>query len=625
MKKYLLIFCAILCQLVTQAADVASFKQIGQKISVNFELPAYDIEDVQYNGSWEVFSEIKIKGFAPLGHIGKPELPIYLMDFALPEGVESIEAHLVNAEYEEILLDKRLTPFEPITDAGYEFEFDTIAYSTSVSELEKNYIIGEQYVVFAQNGFTFSICPFNYNPISNKLKVLKHGEFVIKYSSKSLTETQAPTNAIRESFLKNSFSNYNEISNTKRTKTYSNCNYLIITPEKYWNGLYGFVKRKSQMGYNFYMATTENIGKDKDAIKKFIQSRYDNESTRPTFVMIVGDIDDVPHYSGKPTADWDPANFNVVSDLGYSLLDGDDLLADVFLGRLSVSSLDELSTYIKKLEYMENNMTTFKRRVLTIAGGEDYCTNFTSKIYSINSNLIRRHWQYDYIDLCEGEADSTTFYNKVKEDKYLMYILYGHGAINHFGSGLAFYSRHFASSNYYPVFIAISCLTGNYGSLRFPACIAEEWIRSPKGGVGYFGGSISTLVSTNNYLLPFIGDYGFEKYDQPGVMCTIGKNKLPKTVDQYKYTMEAYNYFGDPSYGFGAFCQENVVVDNAYISNIKNDEPKLIEANSTILVTGTLQSESGNIFIQAGNEINFKGAMNINNTVFEVKSVGCKD
>ncbi len=68
----------------------------------------------------------------------------------------------------------------------------------------------------------------------------------------------------------------------------------------------------------------------------YLQNAYNNLSTRPEFVLLVGDVDKIPGWTGIGTPD------NPYTDLNYEMLEGTDPYADVFLGRFSVSTTAEI-------------------------------------------------------------------------------------------------------------------------------------------------------------------------------------------------------------------------------------------------------------------------------------------
>ena len=110
-----------------------------------------------------------------------------------------------------------------------------------------------------------------------------------------------------------------------------------------------FASYKASMGYNVIMVNTSTTGTTTTASQSYIQNRYNNISTRPEFILLAGDIDKIPEWTGV-------GSDNPHTDLNYTLLEGGDPFADAFIGRFSASSAAELTNIINKTIYMESNI-----------------------------------------------------------------------------------------------------------------------------------------------------------------------------------------------------------------------------------------------------------------------------
>jgi hypothetical protein len=115
--------------------------------------------------------------------------------------------------------------------------------------------------------------------------------------------------------------------------------YLVITVPEYVETLEPLLAWKREMGYDVVLATTDEIGSANSDILEFIRGRYESASPPPQYVLLVGDIEEVPT--------WD--YHSNVSDLPYSLLDGDDFLPDLEVGRLSVRTVEQAEVVVAKL------------------------------------------------------------------------------------------------------------------------------------------------------------------------------------------------------------------------------------------------------------------------------------
>ena len=114
--------------------------------------------------------------------------------------------------------------------------------------------------------------------------------------------------------------------------------YLIITDPEFETTLNEFVAWKREMGYVVDMATTAETGITIAEIQAHIGDKYANSPIPPQYVLLVGDIEQVPAYD----FDTNP------SDLPYVMQDGDDFLPDLLIGRFSAQSTEQLETIVAK-------------------------------------------------------------------------------------------------------------------------------------------------------------------------------------------------------------------------------------------------------------------------------------
>jgi len=117
-----------------------------------------------------------------------------------------------------------------------------------------------------------------------------------------------------------------------------------------------FVKWKRQKGFEVNVAGTALIGSTSNTgIKNYIQNQYDNLSTRPDFIILMGDTD-----GSFPIPAWteNMSSYAGCGDYPYTHLAGSDLLGDVFIGRISATNVGELDVIINKIYTVEKNINT---------------------------------------------------------------------------------------------------------------------------------------------------------------------------------------------------------------------------------------------------------------------------
>jgi len=328
--------------------------------------------------------------------------------------------------------------------------------------------------------------------------------------------------------------------------------YLMITPPELDSVLTYFANYKRDIGFDVQVVTTNTTGNTVTSIKNYIQKQYDNLSTRPVYVLLVGDTDKIPAYEGDASG---KVEKNPVSDLGYALLEGNDLFADVFLGRFSVANKKQLQNIINKTIFMEKNMQNFAKKAVFIAGDEKkgawnrfYMKN-TFKAgheYVINNSFIPLSFDCKRLEQPNKEEVINAL-----SDNPLFFIYAGHGSPTSLaGKSFDFVQKDIlsATNSVYPVFFSFACKTGNFAQ----KCIGEHFIREKeKGAVAFFGSSVISRTNADPIIEKKILGAAFIESQSLSEMINLGMKRFAKAAGISKKKkeifMKSYNLLGDPS------------------------------------------------------------------------------
>ena len=160
--------------------------------------------------------------------------------------------------------------------------------------------------------------------------------------------------------------------------------YLIITHKNFKQAAERLAAyRQNHNGYRTIIATVEDIYDEFNfglshpaAIHDFVQYSYQNwQSPAPSFLVLFGDASWDPKGNQKDAVkkDYVPSFGNPVSDNWFACLDGpDDILPDLFVGRIPVETLEQAEAYVSKIIYYESSPSAaWKKRFLFITGGVD--------------------------------------------------------------------------------------------------------------------------------------------------------------------------------------------------------------------------------------------------------------
>ena len=98
---------------------------------------------------------------------------------------------------------------------------------------------------------------------------------------------------------------------------------------------------RKEMGYEVHAAQISETGSSTASIKNYIEEAYENWSNPPEYIVLVGDTGGsyaIPYFSTT----WGSSDFD------YTLVEGDDLLPEMIIGRISAEGSSDLSNIINK-------------------------------------------------------------------------------------------------------------------------------------------------------------------------------------------------------------------------------------------------------------------------------------
>ena len=128
--------------------------------------------------------------------------------------------------------------------------------------------------------------------------------------------------------------------------------FVIISHRMFESTLAPFVAWKKKQGFNTILRFTDEaeVGNTSAAIKSYLQGLYTSatpENPAPSFVMLVGDNEQLPAFSGTTSSH--------VSDLYFATYDGSsDRIPDVNIGRMSAKTVAHLEPLIQKTLLLNN-------------------------------------------------------------------------------------------------------------------------------------------------------------------------------------------------------------------------------------------------------------------------------
>ena len=505
---------------------------------LEFSLPQYELTPVYT--STERFLQLSVPGYGVTPKVGLPALPLISFNIFIAYNELQPEAEVLSVRSEEKILDGKIYPFQepwekdnPLSDRPFTINSD---YYRSTGGANKSVItISQPFIVAGVKGVIVTIYPFSYNPSENKLSVIIKGTFEIKLDS----PVSPVTNVSRtyDQFFKNIFANYTSAG------SYKGMNYLIITDPQFETTMQQFVDYKTGRGFNVEMFNTGTTGTTSATIKSFIQGRYDNTATRPDFILLVGDVGQIPAWTGSGEG-------TPTTDLNYAQLEGGDYFADAFIGRFSVSNTDELQNAINKSIFMESYVGSLGKKNIFMASTDNYSISEGTHNFVIDSYFDPEG--YTNLKLYTHTNGATTQQLiDALNDNQLFAVYSGHGGEYSWADGPVMSQSQVRdlTNTWYPFVFSFACVTGSY---QVSESFGETWLRTEHGASTFYGSSVNSYWDEDDILEKKIFYSLFEDdltritpmFDQGKFYLVDYFGGITGTTLRY---MEMYNLMGDPS------------------------------------------------------------------------------
>ncbi|HSG68743.1 MAG TPA: C25 family cysteine peptidase, partial [Bacteroidales bacterium] len=357
----------------------------------------------------------------------------------------------------------------------------------------------EPFIMRDYRGQTIVAYPFQYNPVTRKLRVYHNLEVEI-YK----VNDQGSNPLTREGRLEKVSADYawmyerhflNAPQNVMDyTPVSEDGNMLIISYGAFIPAMQPLVDWRVQTGTPVEIVDVATIG-GSSQIKSFIANYYNTHGL--TFVLLVGDAAQVP--SSYASGD---------SDNNYAYIVGSDHYPDVFIGRFSAETIVQVETQVNRTITYEKNPdlgSDWYTRGIGIASdqgpGDDGEYDY-QHIRNINTDLL--DFTYTFCaELFDGSQGGNDQPGNPTPSMVATEVNTGATVIDYTGHGSdnAWSSSNFSSNDVnnltntgmWPFIWSVACVNGNFVN---GSCFAEAWLRATDNGEPT--GAVATLMSTIN-------------------------------------------------------------------------------------------------------------------------------
>ena len=548
MKNYFYLFAILLFSLlllndstIANTPDGITITKSSRGYVIDFALPTFQLNEKSVEG--ENYYELTVHGYGVNPDVGLPALPLISFNIFIAYSESQPEFSISNINTEEKILSNKIFPFQmpweksqPLDERPFTINRE---YYNASGNIEQPFIkISEPFIIAGVKGVIVTIYPFRYSPKDNKLVIINNASVEIILNNP--VQPVSDKSEVFNQFFENIFVNY-EFSAVR-----SLMKYLIITAPAYESAMSQFVNHKNGHGFEVEMFSTSITGTTNTAIKTFIQSRYNNPSTKPEFILLVGDVVNIPAWTGQGEG-------TPTTDLNYAQLEGGDYFADAFIGRFSVSNTTELQNAINKTIFMESYIATLQKKNIYMASTDNWQISEGTHNYVIDNYFNPAG--YTNLKLYTHTYGATTqqLINALN-DNQVFAIYSGHGSEYSWADGPVLNQQQVRdlTNTWYPFVYSFACITGSY---HLSECFGETWLRTDNGASAFYGSSVNSYWDEDDILEKKIFQAMFEDdLTRITPMFDIGKIYL---VNHYgggitpgstmlRY-VEMYNLMGDPS------------------------------------------------------------------------------
>ncbi len=185
-------------------ASLVEIIQEENSFTITFHLPDYILKDTMLteDSLSEIFKCIEIDDyFGIISDTGYPQLPQLTFDLYLPEDASEFQVTTSIDTVQNITIDRRYLPFQDnIETDELVFQINNDYYDSDGSLYNFTSQISDPYLVMGAKDISFTIFPFIYNPVENRITVISTATFTISYDSQGY-EPPIVTSEIKNKYL----------------------------------------------------------------------------------------------------------------------------------------------------------------------------------------------------------------------------------------------------------------------------------------------------------------------------------------------------------------------------------------------------------------------------------------
>lgn len=359
--------------------------------------------------------------------------------------------------------------------------------------------------------------------------------------------------------------------------------YVVIAHRNFYNsqGLDELINRRQSQGLRVLKVDVEDIFDEfgdgrptPEAIKAFLNHAYHHwENPRLRYVLLVGNGSRIRRTAAGDTLDFIPVYLRqtwkwgaTASDYWYTLLDGDDELSDIAIGRLPARTEEECDILARKIVGYETTASPghWRNRLLFIGGNFSTQAPFDQQALELVSTLSPALNKNILLSIRRRGLVDDPFYGSTTD--LLDYFDQGCAIINfhgHGGGGIWADNgllrtedvARITNRGKLPFIMSMTCFSGAFESSSYRGLADALLFNTENGAVAFMGASGEGWV-LNDYLLQRAI---LQLFDQNpslplGELIRLGKNlyQIANGPNLYVFAeTNQYHLLGDPAMRLG--------------------------------------------------------------------------
>ena len=535
-------------------------------IQLNATLPGAYTEAVSVDGI--TYTRLSAAGYGYPEDVGLPEVPVLRREVEIPFGAQ-VSVEIISAQFIETSIYKLglnpIYPMQPPTpklegvEDNQPFIMDQ-AYYRQGSLYPSNVVtMSAPYVVRGHRILPVEVWPVAYRPSEDALRLYSQVTFRLVLTGADM----AATRSLAERYASPAFDptlskrvlNYNQ---GHPVEVAEQVGYLIFSADAYKDTLLPFIDLRKSQGFQVttVLASAVPGGPTAENIKAYIQVAYETWAVPPSYVLLVGDTDTIPTWTG-PT-------IQTSTDLYYATMDGEeDWHPDLGRGRFPVRSVQQATAMVDK--YLAYAGLTGQEPWLKTASFVASCDpTYFFVAEGTHNHVITNHtgpggWTgtFPQDPNLGGDQLYCISFDATRQDLTEQFsqgrwgIIYsGHGSYEGWEMGFIPQDiRDLPPNNVYPFVASHACLTGDFGQ---PEVFGETWVLQPnRGALVFWGSSTFSYWEEDDYLERMMFDALFAEDSPHADVTTMTYEGLAELEighpQDARYYWETYNLLGDPS------------------------------------------------------------------------------